>query len=72
MTAMTAPEGRYYAVLGERIRAARQRAGLSQRQLAYQLDLRSGVAIHHWERAENRLNAWQLTQLDRIFGESWR
>ena len=73
MTAMTAPERRYYVYLGQRLRAARKQAGLRQLDLAVQLVPEvSHVAISYWERAAIRPSAWYLTQLDRIFGDGWR
>lgn len=71
MTAMTASERRYYAHLGQRIRAARQKAGLTQQELGRRLEV-SHVVVCHWERVDFRPSAWHLAQLDRIFGEGWR
>jgi len=72
VTVMTRPERRYYADLGERIRQARERAGLTQLELAHRVGLYSAPAVCHWEKGENRLSAYQLAMLDRIFEEGWR
>ena len=72
VTAMTWPERRYYILLGSRIRQARERAGLTQLELARRVGLHSAPAVCHWEKGENRLSVYQLTILDRIFEEGWR
>ena len=70
ITMMTRPEREYYRSLGERIRAAREHAGLTQRELGVRIGV-SHVSIHRWETAGHRPSAFTIRRLGRIFGEEW-
>lgn len=70
-TPMTLPQRRYYQRIGQRIRNARKRRGMSQRQLATWLGV-SDVAIHYWESAQHEIRAWTLHRLERLLGEELR
>jgi transcriptional regulator with XRE-family HTH domain len=50
---------------------ARDRAGLTQRQLAARLGV-SRPAVTQWESGDTVPTAWHLERLDNIFGEGWR
>lgn len=57
----------YYQIVGERLRAAREQRGWTQRALGRNLGM-SGVSICKYESGLMRPSAWTLYRLERIFG----
>lgn len=56
------------STFGERVRAARKKAGLTQRNLAERLQMRSPNTISNWEMGTNRPDIDQLVKLSRALG----
>ena len=54
--------------IGQRIRAARRQAGMTQRQLGRQIGV-SGVSISDWERGVSQPTALLLWQLANVVGK---
>lgn len=58
------------STLGERIRAARKNAGLTQKRLADRIGMRAANTISNWEQNINRPDIDQLALLSRVLGIS--
>ena len=62
-------EVEFYRALGQGIRAARRRKGMSQQALADALNYESGAAVSQWESATNRPSIYTLLRIEDVLGE---
>jgi ribosome-binding protein aMBF1 (putative translation factor) len=69
ITVMTRPQRAFYREVGERLRDARNRQGLSQAQLGQRIGV-TGVAVHYWEHAKTAPTLWHIRQVEHVLGEA--
>lgn len=67
-SAMTRPQRAYYQTLGQQLRQARQRKGMTQRELGQRIGM-SHVAIHYYETAKHEVTIWTARQLEIVLGQ---
>jgi len=58
----------FYSRLGAHIRQAREAKGLTQLQLAVELDRQSGAAVSYWESGLHRPALFTVLEMERVLG----